>query len=262
MKGVSQDIIGNIAILRFRKWKFLFVKKYLAWQFMKTNKGLQTVLEKIGDVSGELRIAKVRHLIGDKTFETIYKENGCSFQFNVAETYFSPRLSNERKIISDEVLKLCSKRKKTKILVMFAGVAPYPVVIAKKLKRAGCNFEIFSNELNARANEYAKKNVRLNKLKDFITFIDGDARKISPKKYGKFDIILMPRPNLEDSFLKSALKLSKKGTSIFYHGFGKKEEVLDEIKKDTKNKIGRIQIRKAGDIAPHKYRWQAMFKVK
>ena len=51
----------------------------------------------------------------------------------------------------------------------------------------------------------------------------------------------MPRPNLKDTFLKSALKLSKKGTTIFYHGFGTKEEVLSEIKKDTKNKIGKIK---------------------
>ena len=71
----------------------------------------------------------------------------------------------------------------------------------------------------------------------------------------------MPRPNLKDTFLKTALKLSKKGTIIFYHGFGTKESVLEEIKKDTKGKIGKIKIRKAGDIGPYIYRWQAQFKV-
>ena len=262
MKGVSQDIIGNIAILKFRKRRLIFVKKYLARQFMKTNKSLRTVLEKTSDISGELRIAKVRHLVGEKTLETLYKENNCLFKFNVAETYFSPRLSNERRVISDEVLGLCKKTKKTRILVMFAGVAPYPVVIAKKLKKSNYKFEMFSNELNKKANEYAKENARINKLDQNITFIDGDARKITAKKYGKFDIILMPRPNLEDTFLSTAIKLSKKGTTIFYHGFGKENEVLEEIKKDTKNKIGKIKIRKAGDIAPHKYRWQAVFRVK
>ena len=72
----------------------------------------------------------------------------------------------------------------------------------------------------------------------------------------------MPRPNLEDTFLPHALKLSKKGTTIFYHGFGTKEEVLSEIKKDTNGKMGKIKIRKAGDIGPYKFRWQAQFKIK
>lgn len=72
----------------------------------------------------------------------------------------------------------------------------------------------------------------------------------------------MPRPNLKDTFLKTALKLSKKGTTIFYHGFGTKEEVLNEIRKDTKGKIGKVKIRKAGDIGPYVFRWQAIFKVK
>ena len=71
----------------------------------------------------------------------------------------------------------------------------------------------------------------------------------------------MPRPNLKETFLENTLKLAKKGTTIFYHGFGTKEEVLKEIKKDTKNKIGKINIRKAGDIGPFAFRWQAQFEV-
>jgi len=190
---------------------------------------------------------------------------------------------------------------------MFAGVAPYPIVIAKKLKHAGIKAKIISNELNANANKYTEKNIALNKLSDYIQIVDGDARdlpkklknknvlnfmdsKNSPQIYyqvhnipersyanmgwaggeldykkipksPKFDIILMPRPQLKETFLKTALALSKKGTTIFYHGFGTKEEVLNEIKKDAGKKIGKIKIRKAGDISPHRYRWQAEFKV-
>ena len=72
----------------------------------------------------------------------------------------------------------------------------------------------------------------------------------------------MPRPNLKETFLPTALKFSKKGTTIFYHGFGTKEKVLNEIKKDTKGKTEKINIRKAGDIGPYKFRWQAQFKIK
>ncbi len=262
MKKIPQDIIGDIAILKFKSHMPLIFKKYKARKFLKELKSIKVALEKKENIKGELRIAKLRYLAGEKRFETTHKENGCLFRFNVAETYFSPRLSNERKITAEEVAKMAKNN--SKILILFAGVAPYPITIAKKLKEDKKEgVEIYSNELNEGANIYAETNARLNKVGNMITFVNGDANKLPQKLRGKkFDIILMPRPNIEDTFLDTALKLSKKGTSIFYHGFGYEKDVIYEIKRDAKDKVGKIAIRKAGDIAPFKYRWQASFKVK
>ena len=260
MKKIPQDILGNIAILKFPKRTLWITKKLKARKFLKQNKTLTTVVEKTDKIQGKLRTHKTKHLAGIKTKQATYKENDCTFKFNIDESYFSPRLSNERKIIAEEVAKLKPKN----ILVMFAGIAPYPIIIAKKLKQAKKNFHIYTNELNKQANKEAKKNIILNKLQKQITLIPGNANKIPNTKYQipqNYDVILMPRPNLKDTFLKTALKLSKKGTTIFYHGFGTKQEILNEIKKDTKNKINKISIRKAGDIGPYKFRWQAKFKI-
>jgi len=243
MKKIPQDIVGNIALLKFPRRTLWLAKKLKARKFLKQHKGVETALEKTEGFSGELRTLKTKHLAGIKTKEATYKENECTFKFNVDESYFSPRLSNERKVIADQVVKLVKTN--SKILVMFAGISPY-----------------ISNELNKKANKESKRNIKLNKLQNYIKLINGDAKKLPIKIKNKFDIILMPRPNLKETFLKTALKLSKKGTIIFYHGFGTKEEVLSEIKKDTKGKIGKISIRKAGDIGPYAYRWQAIFKVK
>ena len=284
MKKIPQDIIGNIAILKFPRKTLWPIKKLKAKKFLNKHKTITTILEKTEGFSGKLRTLKTKHLAGIKTKETTYKENNCIFKFNVDESYFSPRLSNERKLIADEVNKIVAasgkrqaasaKNKIFRILVMFAGISPYPIVIAKKLKRNKKTFHIISNELNKKANNEAKKIIALNKLQKEITLVGGDAKKLPERlqtpnsklqtdniKTKGFDIILMPRPNLKDTFLKTALKLSKKGTTIFYHGFGTKESVLNEIKKDTKGKIDKIKIRKAGDIGPYAYRWQAQFKV-
>ena len=260
MKKIPQDILGDIAILKFSKRTPWVIRKLKAYRFLKGHKNVKTVLEKTGSFSGRLRTLSTKHLAGIKTKEATYKENNCIFKFNVDESYFSPRLSNERKVVADEVTKLTKNG--SKILVMFAGISPYPIVIAKKLKESKKKATIISNELNRKANNEAKKIITLNKFQKEITLIGGDAKKLPEKLKEKFDIILMPRPNLKDTFLKTALKLSKKGTTIFYHGFGTKESVLKEIQKDTKGKIGKIEIRKAGDIGPYVYRWQAEFKVK
>lgn len=261
MKKIPQDIIGDIVILKFPRGTVWLVKKLKANKFLGEHKSIKTVLEKTEGFSGELRTLKTKYLAGVKTKEAVYRENDCIFRYNVDESYFSPRLSNERKVIADEVVKL-SKKKGTKILVMFAGISPYPIVLAKKLKQSGKHARIVSNELNKKANVAGKKNIILNKFQNVITLVEGDAKKLPIKLKEKFDIILMPRPNLKETFLKTAFKLSKKGTTIFYHGFGMREDVLSEIKKDTKEKIGKIFIRKAGDIGPYRYRWQARFRVK
>jgi len=262
MKKIPQDIIGNIAILKFPRKSFWIIKKLKARKFLKTHPHITTILEKTEAFSGQLRIPTTKHLAGIKTFIAHYKENNCTFKFNVNSTYFSPRLSNERKIISEEVIRLVKNKTNPQILILFAGIAPYPITIAKYLKKSKKKFQIYSNELNKEANISAKENIRLNKLQNQIALIPGNANSLPKKIKQKFDIILMPRPNLKDTFLAPTLKLSKKGTTIFYHGFGTKEEVLSEIKKDAKNKIGKIKIRKAGDIGPYKFRWQAQFKVK
>lgn len=286
MKPYTYDLLGNIAILKFKEPVKRSEKKQLAKEFLQQNNHTQTVLEKSSKVKGRLRIAKTKFLAGKNTRETTYTENGCKFKFNVDETYFSPRLSNHRSEIAEEIVKLTKPN--TRILVMFAGVAPLPIVIAKKLKLANKldNIQIISEEINKKASKYAKENVILNKLQDNIQVIQCDAKKLSKKlkNYNaeritdkfkgrlnfkgnlvplRYDIILMPRPQLKETFLSVALKLSKKGTLIYYHGFGKSEkEIKQEITKETKGKISNIKVQQAGNIAPYKFRYLARFKVK
>jgi tRNA (guanine37-N1)-methyltransferase len=262
MKNISCDLIGNIAILNFKRNTFFLKKKINAYILLRKNTNIKTILEKKEKIEGILRIPKLKFLAGKKDYETYYKENNCLFKFNVKETYFSPRLSNERNRISEEVLNLSKKIKNPRILVMFAGVYPYPIVLAKKLKLNKIKAKIYVNELNKKANFYGKENIKLNKVDDYIQFCEGDAKDLPKKLNQKFDIILMPRPNLEETFLDICLKLSKKGTKVFYHGFGKKEEVINEIEKKLKGKYQNFVIRKAGEIAPYKYRWQVNFSIK
>lgn len=250
------DQIGDIAILNFHSYYPLIFKKIVAWRLLRDGK-INVVLEKKGIISGELRKTTLKHLTGEKRTDTMHNENGCKFYMDVAETYFSPRLSNERRMMCEDISK--NLKNGQNVLVMFAGVAPFPIVLARMLKVRGKKAKIVSSELNKLASEYAEKNVRLNKLESYVKIIEGDSRKL---KEGKFDVILMPRPNLEETFLDAALKFSKKGTKIYYHGFGTEEKVLEEIKKDAGKNIGKIKIRKAGDIAPRKWRWLAEFSVR
>ena len=241
---------------------------------MKKNKSIKTVLEKVGKVSGRLRKPTLKHLAGKKTKEVLYKENNCVFRFNVDTTYFSPRLSNERKEIASKI------KKGENVLVMFAGVSPFSIVIAKNSKAE----KVYSNEINREANKYGQLNIELNKVKNKVELIQGDIKRVimsgantqgcTPKNSfqeflqgAKFDTIVMPRPQLKDSFLKQAFKLSKRGTRIYYYDFCKEDEIkniLDKIKQEAsraKKKIKILRTKKAGEIAPYKIRLRVDFEI-
>jgi tRNA (guanine37-N1)-methyltransferase len=250
---MSYDIIGNIAIVIFPVKTKLAKKKQYAKKLLKKHKSLTTVVEKLDKIKGRLRTIKTRHLQGIKTLETLHNENSCSFRLNIETCYFSPRLSTQRKEIAKKI------KKDESVLVMFGGVAPFPIVISKFSKAKN----ITSIELGKACNTYAIENIKRNKTKN-IELIQGDVRK---KTIGKFDRIIMPRPNLKDSFLNIAFKSIKKGGSIHYYGFYNKKdknnltELINSEAKKAKKKVKIIKITEAGEIAPYKFRYRVDFKV-
>jgi len=257
MKQRSFSVLGNIAIVNFSDMAKQKDKKEFANEILKKNKAIKTVLEKSGKFSGRLRKQETKVLAGEKTKEVLYRENGCVFRFNVDETYFSPRLANERK----EVCKLV--KPKDKVFVMFAGVAPFPIAIAKNTKIA----KIYSNELNRKANDYAQKNIIRNKVQDKIQLLPGDIKKVALVLHNQgktYDLIMMTRPNLKETFLKEAFMLSKSGTRIYYHGFCKLEDrnkLIEEIKLEARKKIKITNTKNIGEIAPYKIRFRVEFTV-
>ncbi|PIN77729.1 hypothetical protein COV15_01450 [Candidatus Woesearchaeota archaeon CG10_big_fil_rev_8_21_14_0_10_34_12] len=254
----NYDILGNIAIMKFPEKTKKSEKLKKAKQLMKTYKSLTTVLEKKEKVKGRLRTIKTRFLLGEKTKEARYNENNCIFRLNVESCYFSPRLSGERAEVARKI------KRGSRVLVMFAGVAPFAIVAGKQRKAK----EIIAIELGKECCRYAEENVKLNKLQN-VKIIQGNVKKKVTKKLGKFDVVLMPRPQLKDTFLKQAFAVSKKGTVIYYYGFQTAEEIrlektqkqiLEEAKK-AKKKIEILEQKLCGELAPYKSRIRVDLRV-
>jgi len=263
---VGYDIIGNIAIVKFSDKISNKEKIQEAKKIMLQHNNIKTVLEKTEKIKGKLRTYKTRYIIGKNTKETIHKENGCLFKLDVEKCYFSPRLGNERIQISNKIKEMKKSRKKN-ILVLFAGVAPYPIVIAKN----NIWSKIYSIELNRIASKYAEENVKLNKTNN-VKIIQGDVKQIKNiitkhKIPNKYEIIVMPRAQLKETFLKEALSVSKKGTIIYYYDFCQEKEIWERVKeiekeiKKYKKKISIPKVKNAGEIAPYKSRYMIEFEI-
>src|SRR3989338_6077376 len=102
---VSYDIIGKVIIIKENNKKF-------ANNLLKIHKNVETILYKSDIHKGKYRTQKLKLLAGKRTKETIYKENNILVKVNLEKALFSPRLSNERKRISNLI-------KEESVLVMF-----------------------------------------------------------------------------------------------------------------------------------------------
>ena len=151
------------------------------------------------------------------------------------------------------------------------------MILGKSYKKNSQAKRVVSVELNKEASRYAIQNVELNKLKNKVEIIQADVKKLSTNYKGRlsegnrrcprFDVIVMPRPQLKDTFLKETLHFAKKGTKIFYYDFCKQDEInliVEKVKDECRlanKKIKILKSKPAGEIAPYKIRCRIDFKV-
>ncbi len=249
------DVVGDIAIIEvdpvLRK-----KEKKIAKTLLDLHKNIKVVCRKEGIHEGEFRTQNMKVLAGEKRLETEYRENNCRFLIDVEKVYFSPRLSTERKRISELV------KKGESVLVMFSGVAPYPIVISKNSPAK----EIVAVEKNPTGHKYAQQNTLLNKVKN-VNVLCGDARKVVPKLRKKFDRIIMPLPKDGEHFLDVALGSIKKGGVIHFYDFLHQNDfplarrkVMSACRTAGK-RFRTINFRKCGQSAPRFFRIVLDFKV-
>ncbi|MFH1789341.1 MAG: class I SAM-dependent methyltransferase family protein [Candidatus Altiarchaeota archaeon] len=247
----SFDVVGDIAILEFDK-DFTGDKKVVARALLDTFPSIKSVAEKSAKVSGEYRVRGISVLAGESRTETVHKEHGCRYKLDVAQAYFSPRLGSERMRVAGQV------EEGERVLVLFAGVGPYAILIAKKRKPS----EIVAVELNPNACEYMEGNVARNKVK--VKVVCGDAKEETPK-LGVFDRIVMPLPMLAGDFLDVALPALTTGGVINFYAFahdpGEAEKTVKEKAAQLKHEAEVLDVVECGSYSPCLSRYCVDFKL-
>ncbi|OYT63146.1 hypothetical protein B6U74_07450 [Candidatus Bathyarchaeota archaeon ex4484_205] len=180
-RGFTYYLVGDIAIAK--------VPESIPFRLVLVERGKRV---------GEFRRREYEIAFGYGMTETIHREHGLRLKLDPTEVFFDPKLSRERRKIAE----LSSDGER--ILVMFSGIGPYPLVIGKF--RKGC--EILGIEANEIAYRYSLENLEINKklLKSKVKFVLGDVREVHG--IGEFDRIVMPRPRGKEDFLEVALRFS------------------------------------------------------
>ncbi len=225
---MSFDIIGDIAILELDEEQD---EKEAVSHLRKTYPHLKTIMKKSGEREGEFRTRKLAKLWGDGT-ETEHIEHGMCLRLDVASCYFSPREATERQRIAAEVLA------KETVMVMFAGVGPFSIAIAKKQPKVK---KVYSVEANSDAVGYMEENVKLNACKYVVEPILGDVKDACKPHYGRCDRVVMPLPREGYKFLPIATAcLKPKGGIIHFYYVGHAENMFKEASGTAKEHCRRL----------------------
>ena len=246
----SYDTIGKIILIKLTSELFKY-QKIIGEALIETNKNIKTVC-RIDPVSGELRTRKLTIIYGDKNTLTNHNEFGLKYNIDISKAYFSPRLANERKRISELV-------KKDEIIVdMFAGVGPFSIIIAKYANPK----KIYLIDKNKYAIKFAEKNILINNVLDKIEVLNIDAKNIERymlKNNEKADRIIMNLPFSAFDYFTNALKIAADDTIIHYYDILNEDKIknriheLYKIAESNRFNIKNIGIRKIKSYSPHEF---------
>jgi len=196
----------------------------IAHALMRVQKSVASVLSKESGRAGEFRTREMRLIAGDSETEVLHRESGCAFRLDPRTVYFSPRESQERGRIAAATAD-CEE-----VLVMFSGVGPLPIRIARHLPGVRAT----AIELNPYAHNYCVENIHLNKVGDRIEPMLGDVREVAASLGRTYDRILMPLPKGAYKFLDVAVPLLREGGVLHFYHWAPSEDMYGEAEELVK----------------------------
>lgn len=238
------DVVGDIAVIQIPP-ELEHRTEDIVWGLRKVHPFLKVVAKK-GFHEGAFRIRDYSIIWGEKRLETVHKENDVLIKVDLSKAFFNPRMKGERYRLAQTV------QDGERILIPFAGVLPYALVIAR-YKRV----RITAVELNREAYELGLENLELNQknLKGEIEFIHGDVFEVLPE-LPSYDRVISPTPRGVDAL---SLTLSKAEKWLHYYDFvheaeveGFRQRILEECRKQGRD--CEVKVKKVSDFKPHVFK--------
>jgi len=232
----SYDVVGDIAIIRVPD-RLTSQTSTVATVIMRAHKHVRTVLKQVSAVSGDFRLRRLEWVLGKKKTETLYRESDCIFKVDLAQCYFSPRLSFERMRVTKAV------QPGETVVNMFAGVGSFCILIA----RHGRAETVYSIDVNPSAVRFMRENIRLSRVQGQVVPILGDAKEVIVGHLQNVaDRVVMPLPERAFEYLDYAvLALKPVGGWIHYYDFEhalKTEDPVEKVKAKVSEKLQKLGV--------------------
>jgi tRNA (guanine37-N1)-methyltransferase len=215
------DVIGDIAVVTIPPGLEEY-KEEIALAVLSVRRNIRTVLAKSSMVEHEERVPAYEFLIGSST-RTEHKEFGYRYRLDLAEVFFTGRLSSERQRIAGLV------GPAEVVLVPFCGVGPFVVPAAAQ------GAAVVAVEKNPAALHWLQENLYLNRVADRVRVVPADAFSLPDLVDAPFDRIICPTPYGKDGILDALDPLVRDGGTLHFYTF-KKEQQIAGLLEDFENR--------------------------
>jgi len=246
----AYDLIGDIAVLEIPE-EIEAHSIHIGKAFSEVHSNFATVLAKKGAIAGATRVREYKLLAGVDKTRTVHTEYGCKIAIDLANAYFSPRLSEEHNRVSNQV------DVGEVVVDMFTGVGPFALHIARKQ-----NARVVAIDINPLAIELLHESITMNKLVGTIEPFLADAHTyVSANFDHDVDRVIMNHPSGAFGFIADACQSLRKGGIMHYYDFGAGENPEDEIVSKVSRLVREagkgtpevLHVRRVRDSAPYEY---------
>jgi tRNA (guanine37-N1)-methyltransferase len=235
------DVMGDIAIISLPV-ELSPHKKTIASAIVTSRRNISTVLNKVTKVSGDTRTATYEILAGNTTV-ALHREFGFQYRFDVTRVFFNVHLAYERMRVIDQV------GPGEKVLVPFCGVGPFAIPAAAR------GASVVAIENNHEAFSWLNGNIALNKVRNSVIAIEGDALDTSLLPRNRFDRIIVPTPYGLDGIFDILSPFVAPGGMIHFYTFKNKRQIPGVAGEFERKGFTITCCRSCGNVAPGISRW-------
>jgi len=235
------DVIGTVAVLCLPP-SLSEYKPLIAHAILSRRKNIKTVLNKTSRLEGSNRTASFEILAGQSTI-TVHHEYDFTCRLDVGTVFFNPRLASERNRVT------CQVQPGERVLVPCCGVGPFVIPAAAR------GAEIVAVEQNPEACRWLVENLKLNRVGERVTIIQGDAFDTSLLPIHSFDRAIIPTPYGMDAIFEVVAPLVKPQGMIHFYTFRNRIQA-DALGAEFGQKgFEVVTQRRCGNVAPGVSRW-------
>jgi tRNA (guanine37-N1)-methyltransferase len=235
------DVIGDVAVISLPP-ELDDYKQVIAATIISRRRNIFTVLNKVTKITGDMRTAHFEILAGETTV-TQHKEFGFRYRLDVKSVFFNVRMGYERMRVIDQV------EPGEKVYVPFAGVGPYAIPAAAK------GAHVVAVEQNPDAFRWLYENAGLNKVRDTLDVIRGDAFDTMLLPHRRFDRVIIPTPYGMDSILDVLIPVTVPGGMIHFYTFRTRKEIPSLVNLYRNKGLDITYSNTCGNVAPGVSRW-------
>ncbi len=232
----SFDVVGDIAVVVIPS-ELAGYKQEIALGILSLRRNIRTVLAKSSPLEHDERVPSYEMLIGQSTV-TEHREYGYRYRLDLAEVFFTGRLSGERQRIADEV------EPGEQVLVPFCGVGPFVIPAADR------GASVTAVENNPAAVRWLRENLALNRVEGRVRVIEADAFSLPAFDGSTFDRIICPTPYGRDEILDVLAPLVRDGGILHVYTFKGDRQIPGVISDFRKKGYEVLFDNRCGWVAP------------